>query len=481
MIYDPKSRKAEEFINDEEILETIQYAEENKHNIPLIDSILEKARPKKTADGTRCSGLTHREASVLLACDIPEKVQEMYKLAEEIKLAFYGNRIVMFAPLYLSNYCVNGCVYCPYHMKNKHIARKKLTQEEIRKEVIALQDMGHKRLAIESGEDPVNNPIEYILECIDTIYSIKHKNGAIRRVNVNIAATTVENYRKLKDAGIGTYILFQETYHKKSYLELHPTGPKHDYDYHTEAMDRAMDGGIDDVGLGVLFGLEKYKYEFAGLLMHAEHLEAVHGVGPHTISVPRVKHADDIDPDVFDNGLSDEMFAKIIACIRIAVPYTGMIISTRENQAVREQVLKLGISQISGGSRTSVGGYTEEDRPHDSEQFDVSDQRTLDEVVNWLMKLGYIPSFCTACYREGRTGDRFMSLCKSGQILNCCHPNALMTLAEYLTDYASPETKAIGFELIERELEKIPKEKVRNIARQNITDIRTSNRRDFRF
>ena len=481
MIYDPKSRKAEEFINDEEILETIQYAEENKHNIPLIDSILEKARPKKTADGTRCSGLTHREASVLLACDIPEKVQEMYKLAEEIKLAFYGNRIVMFAPLYLSNYCVNGCVYCPYHMKNKHIARKKLTQEEIRKEVIALQDMGHKRLAIESGEDPVNNPIEYILECIDTIYSIKHKNGAIRRVNVNIAATTVENYRKLKDAGIGTYILFQETYHKKSYLELHPTGPKHDYDYHTEAMDRAMDGGIDDVGLGVLFGLEKYKYEFAGLLMHAEHLEAVHGVGPHTISVPRVKHADDIDPDVFDNGLSDEMFAKIIACIRIAVPYTGMIISTRENQAVREQVLKLGISQNSGGSRTSVGGYTEEDRPHDSEQFDVSDQRTLDEVVNWLMKLGYIPSFCTACYREGRTGDRFMSLCKSGQILNCCHPNALMTLAEYLTDYASPETKAIGFELIERELEKIPKEKVRNIARQNITDIRTSNRRDFRF
>ncbi len=481
MIYDPKSRKAEEFINDEEILETIQYAEENKHNIPLIDSILEKARPKKTADGTRCSGLTHREASVLLACDIPEKVQEMYKLAEEIKLAFYGNRIVMFAPLYLSNYCVNGCVYCPYHMKNKHIARKKLTQEEIRKEVIALQDMGHKRLAIESGEDPVNNPIEYILECIDTIYSIKHKNGAIRRVNVNIAATTVENYRKLKDAGIGTYILFQETYHKKSYLELHPTGPKHDYDYHTEAMDRAMDGGIDDVGLGVLFGLEKYKYEFAGLLMHAEHLEAVHGVGPHTISVPRVKHADDIDPDVFDNGLSDEMFAKIIACIRIAVPYTGMIISTRENQAVREQVLKLGISQISGGSRTSVGGYTEEDRPHDSEQFDVSDQRTLDEVVNWLMKLGYIPSFCTACYREGRTGDRFMSLCKSGQILNCCHPNALMTLAEYLTDYASPETKAIGFELIERELEKIPKEKVRNIARQNIADIRASNRRDFRF
>ncbi|MCI5898418.1 MAG: [FeFe] hydrogenase H-cluster radical SAM maturase HydG [Anaerovoracaceae bacterium] len=480
-VYNPKSRKAEEFINDAEILETIRYAEENKNNIPLIDSILEKARPKKTPDGMHCAGLTHREASVLLACDIPEKVKEMYELAEEIKLAFYGNRIVMFAPLYLSNYCVNGCVYCPYHLKNKHIARKKLTQEEVRQEVIALQDMGHKRLAIEAGEDPVNNPIEYILECIKTIYSIKHKNGAIRRVNVNIAATTVENYRKLRDAGIGTYILFQETYHKKSYLELHPTGPKHDYDYHTEAMDRAMDGGIDDVGLGVLFGLELYKYEFAGLLMHAEHLEAVHGVGPHTISVPRVKRADDIDPEMFDNGLSDELFEKIIACIRIAVPYTGMIISTRESQAVREKALSLGISQISGASRTSVGGYTEEERPHDSEQFDVSDQRTLDEVVNWLMKLGYIPSFCTACYREGRTGDRFMSLCKNGQILNCCHPNALMTLTEYLTDYASEETKKIGFDLIEDELKKIPKEKVRKIAEENVKDIKESNRRDFRF
>ena len=473
--------KAEEFINDAEILDTLRYAEENKDNIELIDKILDKARPRRTENGVHCEGLTHREASVLLACRIPEKVEEMYRLAREIKLAFYGNRIVMFAPLYLSNYCVNGCVYCPYHMKNKHIARKKLTQEEIRDEVIALQDMGHKRLAIEAGEDPVNNPIEYILDSIKTIYSIQHKNGAIRRVNVNIAATTVENYRKLKDAGIGTYILFQETYHKKSYLELHPTGPKHDYDYHTEAMDRAMEGGIDDVGLGVLFGLEKYKYEFAGLLMHAEHLEAVHGVGPHTISVPRVKRADDIDPDVFDNGLSDDIFEKIIACIRIAVPYTGMIISTRESEKVRERALEIGISQISGASRTSVGGYTEEERPHDSEQFDVSDQRTLDEVVNWLMRLGYIPSFCTACYREGRTGDRFMSLCKSGQIQNCCHPNALMTLSEYLTDYAGEETRKNGFALIDRELENIPKEKVREIAAQHVADIKNSNRRDFRF
>ncbi len=480
-IYNPKSLKAEEFINDGEILATIEYAEKNKHNVELIEQILEKARPQKTDKGTECFGLTHREAAVLLLCDLPEVEEKIYKLAEEIKLSYYGNRIVMFAPLYLSNYCVNGCVYCPYHMKNKHIARKKLTQEEVRKEVIALQDMGHKRLAIEAGEDPVNNPIEYILECIDTIYSVQHKNGAIRRVNVNIAATTVENYRKLKEAGIGTYILFQETYHKESYLQLHPTGPKHDYDYHTEAMDRAMEGGIDDVGLGVLFGLELYKYEFVGLLMHAEHLEAAHGVGPHTISVPRLKRADDIDPDTFDNGISDEIFEKIIACIRIAVPYTGMIISTRESEAVRGKALNLGISQISGASRTSVGGYTEEERPHDSEQFDVSDQRTLDEVVNWLIKLNHIPSFCTACYREGRTGDRFMALCKTGQLQNCCHPNALMTLAEYLVDYASDETKEIGFAMIEKELQKIPNEKARGIAIQNVIDIKNSNRRDFRF
>ena len=479
--YNPKSLHAEEFINHEEILAAVAYANENKHNAALIDELLEKARPKKNGNGCTCAGLTHREASVLLACDIPEKNEEIYRLANEIKQAFYGNRIVMFAPLYLSNYCVNGCVYCPYHLKNKHIARKKLTQEEVRAEVIALQDMGHKRLAIEAGEDPVNNPIEYILDCIKTIYSVHHKNGDIRRVNVNIAATTVENYRKLKDAGIGTYILFQETYNKESYLQLHPTGPKHDYDYHTEAMDRAMDGGIDDVGLGVLFGLEGYQYEFAGLMMHAEHLEAVHGVGPHTISVPRVKHADDIDPDVFDNSLSDELFAKIVACVRIAVPYTGIIISTRESEAVRGKVLDYGVSQISGASRTSVGGYTEAERPHDSEQFDVSDQRTLDEVVRWLMELDHIPSFCTACYREGRTGDRFMSLCKAGQILNCCHPNALMTLSEYLTDYASEETKKIGSDMLQRELQKIPNDKVRAIAAKNIDDILHSNKRDLRF
>lgn len=472
-MYNPKSLKAEEFISDEEIKETLEYAEKNKDNLELVSEIIEKAKLRK--------GLSHREASVLLACDNREKVNEIFDLAQQIKKDFYGNRIVMFAPLYLSNYCVNGCLYCPYHLKNKHIPRKKLTQEEVKNEVIALQDMGHKRLAIEAGEDPVNNPIEYILECIDTIYGIKHKNGAIRRVNVNIAATTVENYKKLHEAGIGTYILFQETYHKESYETLHPTGPKHDYAYHTEAMDRAMEGGIDDVGLGVLFGLELYKYEFAGLLMHAEHLEAVHGVGPHTISVPRLKRADDIDPDKFDNGISDEIFAKICACIRLAVPYTGMIISTRESKAVREKVIRLGVSQISGGSKTSVGGYYEpEPEDESSEQFDVSDKRTLDEVVRWLMEIGYIPSFCTACYREGRTGDRFMSLCKSGQIQNCCHPNALMTLKEYLVDYASPETRKIGEELIEKELRNIPKDKVRQIASDYLKEIEKG-KRDFRF
>lgn len=472
-MYDPRSMKAEEFIDHQEILDTLAYADAHRTDRALIDEILDKARQRK--------GLSHREASVLLACELEDKNQEIYALAEQIKKDFYGNRIVMFAPLYLSNYCVNGCLYCPYHRKNKHIPRKKLTQEEIRAEVIALQDMGHKRLALEAGEDPVHNPLEYILESIKTIYSIKHKNGAIRRVNVNIAATTVENYRKLKEAGIGTYILFQETYHKESYEHLHPTGPKSNYAYHTEAHDRAMQGGIDDVGLGVLFGLELYPYEFAGLLMHAEHLEAAFGVGPHTISVPRVCPADDIDPGEFDNGISDETFEKIVACIRVAVPYTGMIISTRESPKVRQRVLHLGISQISGGSRTSVGGYTKEEPKEESTaQFDLSDHRTLDEVVKWLMEMGYIPSFCTACYREGRTGDRFMSLCKSGQINNCCLPNALMTLKEYLMDYASDETREIGEKLIASQLGDIPRERTREIVIQRLEQI-AAGERDFRF
>ncbi len=473
-MYNVKSPKAEEFISDEEIRESLDYAEKNKSNVALIDEILNKARKMK--------GISHREALVLLDCDIPEKNEEIYKLAREIKQEFYGNRIVMFAPLYLSNYCINGCEYCPYHAKNKHIRRVKLTQEEIRKEVIALQDMGHKRLALECGEDPINNPIEYVLDSIKTIYGIHHKNGDIRRVNVNIAATTPEEYRMLKDAGIGTYILFQETYDKKQYEKLHPTGPKHDYAWHTEAMDRAMlGGGIDDVGLGVLFGLNNYRYDFTGIIMHAEHLEAYVGVGPHTISVPRVRPADDIDPDAFDNGLSEELFAKIVACIRIAVPYTGMIVSTRESVSTRERVLELGISQISGGSRTSVGGYAEEEAEEDnSAQFDVVDNRSLDEVVNWLMRLGYVPSFCTACYRAGRTGDRFMELLKSKQIVNCCHPNALMTLKEYLEDYATPDTKTIGEALIQKELDVITNPTVRTKCEKYIENIHNG-QRDFRF
>ncbi len=472
-MYDPKSSKATEFIDDQEIQDSIAYAEQNKNNRELVDAIL-----KKTAE---CKGLSHREAAVLLECELPEEKERIFALAKEIKQRFYGNRIVMFAPLYLSNYCVNGCTYCPYHYKNKHIRRKKLSQEEIAREVIALQDMGHKRLALETGEDPVNNPIEYVLESIKTIYGIKHKNGAIRRVNVNIAATTVENYRKLKEAGIGTYILFQETYNKKAYEQLHPTGPKHDYAYHTEAMDRAMDGGIDDVGCGVLFGLSPYLYDFIGILMHAEHLEAAKGVGPHTISVPRIRAADDINPDAFPNAISDDTFEKIVAILRIAVPYTGLIISTRESKEARRRVLNLGVSQISGGSRTSVGGYVKEETTEEnSAQFDVNDNRSLDEVVNWLLELGYIPSFCTACYREGRTGDRFMKLVKSGQIANCCQPNAIMTLKEYLEDYASPDTREKGEKVIAEELKRIPNEKVRRIAAEHLTELHNG-KRDFRF
>lgn len=470
--YDPVSRKAEAFINHEEIMASLAWADEHKNDAALIDEILEKARQRK--------GLSHREALILLDCTDPAKIEEIFALAKQIKKDFYGDRIVMMAPLYLSNYCVNGCLYCPYHAKNKNITRKKLTQEEVNKEVRALQDMGHKRLAIEAGEDPRNNPIEYILECIHTIYNVHHKNGAIRRVNVNIAATTVEEYKMLKEAEIGTYVLFQETYHKENYLKMHPTGPKHDYAWHTEAHDRAMEGGIDDVGLGVLYGLESYRYEFVGQLMHAEHLEAVWGVGPHTISVPRVKPADDIDPESF-GGVPDDLFIQLIACLRIAVPYTGMIMSTRESQEVRRRSLEVGISQISGGSRTSVGGYDQEEDPEEnSAQFDVSDRRSLDEVVHWLMDLGYVPSFCTACYREGRTGDRFMTLLKAGQIQNCCLPNALMTLREYLDDYAAPETQAVGMKVIKEQLDHIDNPKVREITEAHLADI-DGGQRDFHF
>ncbi|MGO1579951.1 MAG: [FeFe] hydrogenase H-cluster radical SAM maturase HydG [Peptoniphilaceae bacterium] len=471
-MYNVKSSVATEFINDEEILETLDYANKNKDNIKLLNNILEKAE--------ECKGLSHREAALLLLCEDEKIISRVKEITIRIKQKFYGNRIVLFAPLYLSNYCVNNCIYCPYHLKNKNIRRKKLSQEEIREEVVALQDMGHKRIALELGEDPVNNPIEYTLESIKTIYSVKHKNGSIRRVNVNIAATSVENYKKLKEVGIGTYILFQETYNKANYEYLHPSGPKSNYAYHTEAMDRAMEAGIDDVGIGVLYGLENYKYDFVGLLMHAEHLEAKYGVGPHTISVPRICPADDINPEEFKDAISDEIFEKIIAILRVAVPYTGMIVSTRESRKSREKALKLGVSQISGGSRTSVGGYINEMEDKSSEQFDTSDKRSLDEIVSWLLDMGHIPSFCTACYREGRTGDRFMSLLKSGQIINCCQPNALITLKEYLEDYSSKETYKVGEDLIEKELDVITNPKVKEKTRAFIEEIEKGSR-DFRF
>ena len=471
--YNVKSEHAAEFIHDGEIRATLEYARANRNNRALIEEILTKADEGK--------GISHREAAVLIEVEDKDIEERMYAIARRLKQQIYGNRIVMFAPLYLSNHCVNGCVYCPYHAKNKTIPRRKLTQEEIRREVIALQDMGHKRLALETGEHPKLSPIEYVLESIDTIYSIHHKNGAIRRVNVNIAATTVENYTKLKDAGIGTYILFEETYDREAYERLHPTGPKSDWAYHTEAMDRAMLGGIDDVGVGALFGLSNYRYDVVGILMHAEHLEARFGVGPHTISVPRIRPADDIDPKDFPDAVTDEVFRRIVAVLRIAVPYTGMIVSTRESKRSRELVLDVGVSQLSGGSKTSVGGYAEgiEDA-EDSAQFDISDNRTLDEIVGWLLELGYIPSFCTACYREGRTGDRFMSLAKRGLIGNCCAPNALMTLAEYLEDYASPKVKVEGLKMIDRLRQVIPSDKVRRITEENLKAI-MEGKRDFRF
>ena len=472
-MYDPRSKIAEEFIADEEIQATLAWAQENKSNRELIDSILDKAETFK--------GLTHREAAVLLDCDMPECNERIFGLAKKIKEHIYGNRIVLFAPLYLSNHCINGCVYCPYHAKNKSIVRKKLTQDQIRQEVIALQDMGHKRLLLEAGEHPRHNPIEYILDSIKTVYSIKHKNGEIRRVNINIAATTVENYRKLHEAGIGTYQLFQETYNKPNYEMLHPKGPKSNYAYHTEAMDRAMEAGIDDVGLGVLFGLTLYRYDFVGLLMHGEHLEATWGVGPHTISVPRICPAEDVDPTEFTNAVPDEIFLKIVALIRIAVPYTGMIVSTRESPRVRAKCLEFGVSQISGGSRTSVGGYVvEEEKEDNSAQFETSDRRTLDEVVHWLLEDGYLPSFCTACYRAGRTGDRFMELAKTGEIATYCQANAVMTLKEYMEDYASEPTKAAGEKVIKAELPKIPHEKIRIASEKRLVRI-AEGERDFRF
>ncbi len=440
--YDVMSAKAAGFMAQGKIEHILKLAREYAKDRSLVEGLLGLAEEMQ--------GLSAMAAATLLLNSDKDVTARIFALAEKVKNAYYGNRIVLFAPLYLSNYCVNGCTYCPYHRQNVHIPRKKMTQEEIKAEVMALQDMGHKRLALEAGEDPVHNPLDYILESIDTIYGIRHKSGVIRRVNVNIAATTVENYRRLHDAKIGTYILFQETYNQKEYERLHPKGPKSDYAYHTEAMDRAMQGGIEDVGLGVLFGLNNYAYELIGLLLHADHLEKVYGAGPHTISVPRLRPADGINTADFSNALPDDMFLKIIALLRLAVPYTGLIISTREPEYIREAALHLGISQISGGSKTSVGGYTH--NAEDTAQFEIADNRTLDEVINWLIRTGHLPSFCTACYGSGRQGRDFMEICKQKQIHKFCSPNALLTLNEYLQNYASPETKALGQEVIKNEL-----------------------------
>lgn len=475
-MYNVKSLDSNEFIDDGEILDSINEAKKLSKNKDEIDRILTKARQYK--------GLTHREAAVLLEVDDDETLEKMFKTAKEVKEEIYGKRIVLFAPLYLSNYCVNNCKYCGYKCSNK-IGRHKLTQEELREEVRALEAMGHKRLLLEAGEDDENCPIDYILDCIKTIYDEKFVNGSIRRVNVDIAATTVENYKKLKEAKIGTYILFQETYHKPTYLEMH-RGPKQNYEWHTEAMDRAMlGGGIDDVGIGPLFGLYDYHYETVALLMHAEHLEAVAGVGPHTISFPRLLPAEGVDYDSFPYLVNDRDFKKVVATIRLAVPYTGMILSTRESIEFRNELLDIGISQMSAGSCVGVGGYAkrktvDEEGLEEKPQFNLADHRKPIDVVKALVKDGYIPSYCTACYREGRTGDRFMPLAKSGQIKNCCHPNALLTFEEYLSDYADDELKEMGQKLINAEIQNVPNERQRERAVEYLKRIRNGER-DLRF
>jgi 2-iminoacetate synthase len=473
-MYDPKSKDSNEFISHEEIEATLAQASVDAKDSAKVKAILEKAAGFK--------GLTHREAAALFYVDSHDIREEIFALARKIKEHIYGRRIVMFAPLYLSDYCVNRCAYCGYNHDHK-IPRHKLSQEEIVSEVRVLEKMGHKRLVLETGEDPVNCPLEYVLDCIKTIYSIKFDNGAIRRVNINIAATTVEDYKKLKAAGIGTYTLFQETYHKPTYLKLHPSGPKRNYEWHTEAHDRAMTGGIDDVGLGVLYGLYDWKYDTVGMLMAAEHLEAAFEVGPHTLSVPRIRSAEGICAESFPHIVSDDDFKKIVAVLRLAVPYTGMILSTREPKGYRDEVIALGISQVSAGSCTGVGGYAnaqklgyDEQKP----QFEVEDHRTPEELLKDLMHEGYIPSYCTACYREGRTGDRFMRLAKTGQIGNVCQANAILTLQEYLEDYGDDEMRELGAKVISREIAAIPNDRVREKAGEYIEKIKAGER-DFRF
>ena len=452
-------------INEQLIYETL---EKNK-NVPkeALLNIIDK--------GSKLQGLTYDEIAAILQNDDEEVTKALFKAAGEIKNKIYGNRVVMFAPLYISNYCVNSCKYCGYQACNQ-FDRKKLLQEEIIQEVKILEQMGHKRIALEAGEDPNNCPLDYVLEAIDTIYSVKTNDGNIRRINVNVAATTVENYKKLKDRDIGTYILFQETYHRPTYEVMHTDCLKGNYEYHLTAFDRAMEAGIDDVGAGVLFGLYDYKFEVLGLMMHNAHLEQKYGVGFHTISVPRLKKAEGMDLDMFPHILDDETFKRLIAVIRLAVPFTGMILSTRESVELRREAIHYGISQVSAGSSTGVGGYKEREDGRSVEQFDVSDHRSPLEVVKSLLAQGFVPSYCTACYRSGRTGDRFMQLAKSGNIHNVCSPNALMTLMEYVEDFGDSELKSSAKELIYKEAEKLENEKVKALLIKNLGLIETGER-----
>ncbi len=423
-------------------------------------------------------GLDLEEVADLLMVEHPDHLQAIYRTAYEIKQKIYGNRIVLFAPLYVSNLCVNNCRYCGFRVSNEKEVRRRLTQEEVAEEVRALIRMGHKRVLLEAGEDPRNCDIDYIVDCINTIYSVREGNGNIRRVNVNIAATTTEEYRRLKAAQIGTYQLFQETYHRPTYAEMHPRGPKHNYDWHTTAHDRAMEAGIDDVGVGVLFGLYDYRYEVLALLLHVRHLEERFGVGPHTISVPRLQPAPGVSLETFPHLVSDDQFVKLVAILRLAVPYTGMIISTRETPEMRAEVLRVGVSQMSAGSSVGIGGYsqmTQEEREATA-QFGQGDHRTPDEVIRWLCREGYLPSYCTACYRQGRTGDRFMALAKTGQIQNLCQPNALLTFQEYLEDYAAEETRAIGRRTEAANLAEIPSEQVRAETERRLARIKAGER-----
>ena len=473
MLKDNEKYNALDFIKDDEINSLIAKGKELVSDKELVREIIEKS---KSAEG-----LTPEETAVLLNLEDKELIEEMFKAARQVKEKLYGKRLVVFAPLYVSNYCVNNCTYCGYKYCNDELKRKKLNKEQLIEEVKVLESLGHKRIALEAGEDPVNAPLDYILDCIKSIYSIKFDNGSIRRINVNIAATSVEDYKRLKDAEIGTYILFQETYHKPTYERLHVSGPKHNYNYHTTAMHRAREAGIDDIGMGVLYGLYDYKYETLAMLMHAMDLEETTGVGPHTLSVPRIRPAENVSLENYPYLVDDEDFKKIVAILRLAVPYAGLILSTREEPGLRDEIIALGVSQVSTGSCTGVGGYSEAySDPEEKPQFEVGDHRSPVEMIESLMEAGYIPSYCTACYREGRTGERFMDIVKSGELYKICEANALITLKEFIDDYGTDRTREIGDKLIKKSIDEIDNESFRKSVEEKINKI-SNGTRDLRF